>query len=98
MTTVVIVRTYVNSMLALKLYVIHRVLVVRKRVLFRRQHIRFCFGNNTFHCTVVEAFICSFTLFGGFSGEKEVDTVRISRKLLPRGTRSWLYEVFLMWG
>ena len=40
-----------------------------------------CFGDNIFHCTVVEAFICSFTLFGGFSGEKEVDTVRISRKL-----------------
>ena len=39
MTTAVIVTAYVNSMLALKLYVIHRVLVVRKRVLFRRQYI-----------------------------------------------------------
>ena len=43
---------------------------------------RFCFGENIFHCTVVEAFICSYTfLIRGFSGEKEVDTVRISRKL-----------------
>ena len=40
-----------------------------------------CFGDNIFHCTVVEVFICSSTLFGGFSGEKEVDKVRISRKL-----------------